>query len=243
MPYNIIDPNTNLTESPSTQIANSNQTTETTVALAASASFTGAAHDLGSTFLYDNRVRLLVSANAGMGFGHVAIEESTDNVTFREVQRFPVPSDGAYYTFEVALQLRYFRVRFYNGATAQTSFFLSTTMVPVDGNVDFTIAPVFMHTNMALGASATFTGVSLNISTQNPWNLHRAYAYADQAGTLYLEQSMNGSMWRTTSSVAVAAGTTGVLEDKLVAEYCRVRFVNGATAQGSFEIMSTLIHA
>lgn len=242
MTYPQIDQETNLPLDPSLLIANTVSSVETTTNLAANANFTGASHDGGAVYQGYNHIRVLVAATAGMGHGHLALEQSTDGVSWRETFRLPVPSDGNNYKFMLPLILRFARIRFYNGAVAQTAFYVASALVPSDGSDDFNFRTVFMHTQTALGAAGSFTGVPLNISTQNSYITHRAYAFADQAGTLYLEQSMDGMMWRTSSSLAVPANTFTLIEDKLIHNYCRVRYVNGATANVTFEVMSTLIH-
>lgn len=223
--------------------ANSAMNTDSTTNLAASATFTGTTRDNGTTQGY-NRFRATVMAVAGLGHGHLVLEQSVDNVTFRETHRFPIPSDGQHYTFDFPITMRYVRLKFINGATAQTSFFLASTLVRFDGSTDYKINPTFQHTATALAASASFTGVTLNLGPMAAYNDQRAMVTTDQPGTLYLEQSNNGATWRTTTTYAVNPATPGtaqtfVVDDNVVAQYIRVRYVNGATLQGSFELVST----
>lgn len=92
-----------------------------------------------------------------------------------------------------------------------------------------------------LGANATFTGTSRDTGATGSWGRFRARAYADQPGTLYIDQSRDNSTWRTTDSVAVGAGEVKFLEAPIMARYVRVRYVNGSTAQGAFELISALV--
>jgi hypothetical protein len=131
-------------------------------------------------------------------------------------------------------------VKFINGSTAQTLFFIGTMLVRVDGTSDLNRVTNFIHSTAALGISASFTGTTLDLGGNHEIKNHLALVYADQAGTLYLEQSRDGSTWRITNSVAVSAGTVNTLSTSVHARYQRVRYVNGATAQGSFELLSTL---
>lgn len=216
---------------------------ESTTNLAANALFTGSAHDGGSLNNNYNRLRVIVAATAGNGHGHLIIEQSTDGVTFRETNHLPVPSDGGYYSFEFPWNMRYVRIKFLNGAIAQTAFFLQSYGVRMDGGLDHQQTPSFVHSSTALAANASFTGVTLNTGTQNSYLNHKAVVYADQAGTIQLQQSLNGVTWRITKSQAVSAGTVSTIIDDLVYQYCRVVYVNGATAQANFELVSTLTHA
>lgn len=67
----------------------------------------------------------------------------------------------------------------------------------------------------------------------------RGLIYADQAGTLYLEESDNeGSSWTTTSTVSVSAGVTAKLDwTALTKRWYRFRYVNGATTQTKFVLV------
>jgi hypothetical protein len=216
---------------------------ESTTNLVANGLFTGSAHDGGSANNNYNRIRVIVSATAGVGHGHLIIEQSTDGVTFRETQHLPIPSDGGYYSFEFAWNMRYIRIKFQNGATAQTGFFLQSYGVRMDGGLDHQQTPSFIHSTTALGASAAFTGVTLNTGSQNSYLNHKATVFADQAGTLNMQQSRDGATWRTTKTASVSANQVITMVDDLVFQYCRVTFTNGATAQANFELVGTLTHA
>lgn len=65
----------------------------------------------------------------------------------------------------------------------------------------------------------------------------RYTAYADQAGTMYVEESNDGAAWTTLKTVAVTAGN---LADSgwvnLSKRDYRVRYVNGAVAQTVFSL-------
>jgi hypothetical protein len=60
--------------------------------------------------------------------------------------------------------------------------------------------------------------------------------YADQPGTLYIEQSPNGTNWDIVDSYSVSAGTGLKFTVEKVLPYARVRFENGATAQTVFRL-------
>ena len=60
--------------------------------------------------------------------------------------------------------------------------------------------------------------------------------YADQPGTLYVEQSPNGTNWDIVDSYSVSAGTGLKFTVEKVLPYARVRFENGATAQTVFRL-------
>jgi len=102
---------------------------------------------------------------------------------------------------------------------------------------------VYTDSTTALGANATYTGTTRDLGTDG--NNYPAFAiaraYADQPGTLYIEQSRDGTVWRSAvgDSIALAAGETRTLTVRLLARYWRVKYVNGATAQGSFELISS----
>lgn len=60
--------------------------------------------------------------------------------------------------------------------------------------------------------------------------------FADQAGTIYIEQSSDGSNWDIATNYAVTASTGRGFSEEILLPYLRVRFVNGASAQSVFRI-------
>ncbi|MGB9886758.1 MAG: hypothetical protein ACPLRW_07170 [Moorellales bacterium] len=106
-----------------------------------------------------------------------------------------------------------------------------------DGGVILTTTP--------LGASASYTQTSIDRLIPNGANLPpypigrvRGLVWADQAGTLYLEESENDSTWTTITSMPVSAGVTTELPwTNLTKRYFRFRYVNGPTAQTSFVLI------
>lgn len=59
---------------------------------------------------------------------------------------------------------------------------------------------------------------------------------SDQAGTIHIEQSIDGTNWDVDNSTPVVANTTLTFSQALIAPYVRVRYVNGATNQGFFRL-------
>ncbi|MEM2386089.1 MAG: hypothetical protein QXO67_03810 [Candidatus Bathyarchaeia archaeon] len=104
----------------------------------------------------------------------------------------------------------------------------------------------YTDTTTPLGANATYTGASRDtfISTNFPYPryaLFMACALADQAGTLYIDESPDNTTWiNGVKSASVAANTPTILEHKPIYRYVRVRYVNGATAQTSFRLWSVV---
>jgi len=60
--------------------------------------------------------------------------------------------------------------------------------------------------------------------------------FADQAGTLYIEQSPNNTNWDIVDSFSVSANAGLGFSVEKVVPYARVRYVNGATAQTVFRL-------
>lgn len=95
----------------------------------------------------------------------------------------------------------------------------------------------------AQAASATATGPGRDVGAGSPSN-HRysyfkAFAVADQAGTLRVECSNDGATWRRASpDTAVAANTPVVVSVPVLTRYHRVVYVNGAAAQTFFMLNS-----
>lgn len=105
----------------------------------------------------------------------------------------------------------------------------------------------YTDSSTALGSAGVFTGTGRVTTGANyPW--FRARALADQAGTLFIECSTDsGTTYRVAATVAVAAGVpaeivTGATGAAGTATLYRVRYVNGGTAQGAFQL-SSMFHA
>jgi hypothetical protein len=67
--------------------------------------------------------------------------------------------------------------------------------------------------------------------------------FADQAGNIFIEQSMDGSHWDLSTTYAVAAGDGKGFKEEIFAPYVQVRYVNGATPQGTFRLYARLSSA
>lgn len=102
----------------------------------------------------------------------------------------------------------------------------------------------YTDSTTALAASGTYTGTGrANSSAQ--YAFFNATAYADVAGTLYIDQSLDtGATYQPVASQAVTAGSFGNLSVRVAgavgtATLYRVRYVNGATLQTTFRISSS----
>src|SRR3954464_1434201 len=61
--------------------------------------------------------------------------------------------------------------------------------------------------------------------------------FADQGGNLFIDQSSDGNNWDLSSSAyAVSANVGKSFKEEIFAPYIRVRYVNGATPQGTFRL-------
>lgn len=98
------------------------------------------------------------------------------------------------------------------------------------------------ETSTPLAGNATFNGGTVDIasSAQGASRL-RAFAYSDVAGTLNIQQSRDGTTWRTTLSQAVGAAAGTVVESIISRRYIRVSYTNGAGAQATFELDTCLV--
>jgi len=115
------------------------------------------------------------------------------------------------------------------------------------GYIEKLAAAPFVDSTTALGASATFTGATRNPQvTASPIVVYfagiRVIVTADQAGTLYIDESPDGNTWlQGAASAAVAEGAVVTLNYRAVNGYVRARYVNGNTAQTSFGLYSRIV--
>lgn len=220
----------------------------TTTNLGASATYTGATVDMGSTVTsWSTRVRPTVRHLAGNTPGVLILEESPDNFTTTiESRRIPIPSDGQYHTFDLPLHQRYWRLKFVNGGTAQTGFRLDYITVRGDGSsVDVKNVLNFLLTTTALAANATFTSPTIDLGPNHDWNLVRYFAnpglVASATSGVRIDWSDDGTNWLWDEQNAVSATDRKSLEAKVQARYVRFVWANGTNAQTIFRAMATLI--
>lgn len=86
-----------------------------------------------------------------------------------------------------------------------------------------------------LGAAGAFTGRAEDVSIYAAVNV---FAFADQAGTLFVEFSVDGTNWDKSNSFAVTASTASIQSLAPSAQFVRVRYVNGATPQTVFRLQT-----
>jgi len=99
---------------------------------------------------------------------------------------------------------------------------------------------VVMLTKTPLQANLSYTQAGRDrFESGNPAGSVRGLAWADQAGTLYLEESDDGGgNWSQTATVSVSASTTTSLPwTALTKQLYRFRYVNGASAQTKLRLI------
>jgi hypothetical protein len=122
---------------------------------------------------------------------------------------------------------------------------LGSVSVTGTATVSGTINPGtgFTDSTTALAASATFTGTG-RANSAAQYEFFAATAFADQAGTLFIDQSLDtGATYQPIASQAVAANGAANLVVRVcgavgTATLYRVRYVNGATLQTVFRLSS-----
>lgn len=98
----------------------------------------------------------------------------------------------------------------------------------------------YIGNSTALPANGTWTSdVKL---TDRADNISGA-VFADQAGTVYIEQSGDGQNWDISTSYPVTATDGKGFSESLFLPYVRIRYVNGPTAQGTFRVFGRFTSA
>lgn len=95
---------------------------------------------------------------------------------------------------------------------------------------------LFADTTTALTAGATYTGASRDTGSTTLYSRFRGISLSNVPGTLYIEQSTDGTTWFETNSLP----SSMQFDEPVLARYVRVRYVNGGTAQTSFRIQTGL---
>jgi hypothetical protein len=130
--------------------------------------------------------------------------------------------------------------------------YASDIMVPVDIQNSYIQVPVDIQGQYVdlftrrksyrtlVGSTTTALGANASV-TLGPWDAidFRSITisvFADQPGTLYIDQSPDNSNWDISEAISVSANVGQGIVRELAARYVRVRYVNGATAQTVFRL-------
>lgn len=137
-------------------------------------------------------------------------------------------------------------VRLASGSATIGNISTVTTLTTMTtGNIQ-SINTAYADTSTALAANAVFNGTARDFTATQRVNEFRASSTSDVAGTLFIEQSSDGTNWnmthrQDTTSVADADATTrhiAIINAMVCARYARVRYRNGATPQTVFRLIS-----
>jgi hypothetical protein len=153
------------------------------------------------------------------------------------------------------------RVSTYGSGTVSVALSQKTQMAPISGvslagggsaigtvTVSGTSSAInagigFTDSVAALAAAATFTGTG-RANNAAQYAFFNACAFADQPGTLFIDQSLDtGATYQSLVSQAAAASSAANLSVRLcgavgAATLYRVRYVNGGTLQSTFRLSS-----
>jgi hypothetical protein len=221
--------------------------------LAASATFTGSSTNIASsttsTIVYPAQLVIGVNHTAGLVPGQLYLDLGTETTStaptvWYQALAVPIPSNANWQMFSVPVSTRYYRLRFINGATAQTNFRLSSFLTYNGGalsnlysyptNLQYPLST----TNLAIGA--TFTSATLDFGdTMNIYQSITSIVFADQASAangLQIQVSRDGTTWRIAAQVAIVASTFTTLNAQLFLRYARIVYINGGVAQTSFAL-------
>lgn len=169
-----------------------------------------------------------------------------------------ISTTGGIYTFVSSAAFVRARVSTYTSGTVSVVLGQKQQVAPISGlslaagssaignvSVSGTVnqGTGFTDSTAALAAGANFTGTGRTNSAAQ-YEFFTATAYADQAGTLFIEQSLDtGATYQPVLSQAVAANAAANLVVRVsgavgTATLYRVRYVNGAALQTVFRLSS-----
>ena len=113
----------------------------------------------------------------------------------------------------------------------------SNDLKAMDGVVSYSgggvVTQILTPTPAPLAASATYTSGNLSMGS---YEKIVGSVYAGQTGTLYINQSYDGTNWDVQSSITVSASTPTGFNIAVVAPYQQMVYTNGSTAQTVFRL-------
>lgn len=226
---------------------------QTTTNLASSATYTqttqNTAASTTSATNYNTQLVIGVTHTAGLTPGQLYLDVGTENsstvpTVWYTALAVPIPSNANWQQFTVPISTRYYRLRFVNGATAQTNFRLSTFLTYNGGGLSNQYAvPMNIQyplSTTTIGANGTQTSPTLDFGdSMNIYQTITAIVYSDQASAtngLQIQLSRDGTNWRVAQQTTVAATTLTSLTAHLSYRYARIVYTNGATIQTIFNL-------
>lgn len=94
-----------------------------------------------------------------------------------------------------------------------------------------TPAPTF--TNVPLASAGTWVSAAF---AADGYNFVSGSVFADQAGSIFIEQSENGTNWDVSTNYAVPANDGKGFKEAILLSLVRVRYVNGGVLQTAFRL-------
>jgi hypothetical protein len=221
--------------------------------LAAGATFTGTSQNIAaattSSTVYNTQLVIGVTHTAGLTPGQLYLDLGTETTStaptvWYQALAVAIPSNSNWQQFSVPISTRYYRLRFINGATAQTNFRLSSYLTYNGGALSNPYSyPVNLQYQLSvttIGAGGVQTGPTLDFGdTMNIYQDITALAFSDQpsaANGFKIQISKDGTNWRDAVTASVTANTLSVITTHLSYRYARVVYTNGATLQGIFNL-------
>jgi len=139
------------------------------------------------------------------------------------------------------------RVSNYVGTSTTVYAWLKRTSVPGFNETYRTgVTKPFTESTSALGGGASVNGSSRdlatyagNTSSDFSYSFFACDSWADQAGTLFLQISTDGTTWRNFLSVATSANIGSQLRKQITTRFNRCSYTNGGAAQGAFALTSS----
>lgn len=224
----------------------------TSTNLGVGATFTGSSTNAASSTtaatVYPVAVGIAVQHTAGLVPGTLIYEvgsetSSTAPTVWYPQFTVPIPSNASWTTFTIPLTSRYYRLRFVNGSTSQTSFRLATMSYyngPASNNLTYPDQLLIPLSTSNLGIGSTFTGSSLDFGDVNQiYKQIKSTAFSDQVSEtngFQIQVSRDGTTWRTASQTTTSANTLTTLTADLVYRYARVVYTNGGVSQTTFSL-------
>lgn len=190
----------------------------------------GSAFDRARSAYADGLATTGVGADADMLWNGTTFDRPRSALAAQATTGIGIAADAAFGVYQVT------------APTLSTGQF-SAVQIDFQGNLKQSCATGFVDSIVALGISATFTGTA-RVAVQ-AYAYFNVFAFADQAGTLYVDISLDsGSTWQQINTVALIANAgvylrTPVVGAGVAGVQYRARVINGATALTIFRIASS----
>lgn len=200
-----------------------------------------------------NYIRLVIISDVDSALNGIELQfnNDTSTINFENIITDTYISPGTHIR-DYPIKSRFFRLKYTNGSSAQTSFRIDT-YVSTNGNMELSsgLGQVSKNSSLnnysitLLGIDEIYTGTGEDVSNYKTLELHIESDVASATNGIDVQFSNDNSTWNTNSELGTltysSINSQFYKSYKIENKYYRIIYTNSSTAQKKFKLYSLLI--